>query len=275
MATPAATFPPRHPHTRVRARMPRVLVKQARTLTTIASIVTLCAMPCFAQQQPSPQPAPPATNAAPNIPANLPPGTRKVADQGQADRTPLHTTLRPVQADLRQGGAGEENFSILYTFRDTDGRTKYARVSGAITAIFPQSEYADLPGPGSQAALIPAGTTFHLGKIKRFDTIAPVPQSARYTPPSLTYSASTSTTLRTPQRAETGVQTRADIAPPLSPSPTSADAGASRGQPNAPAPIPAASEPPTRGMLSDETYRRTRVRELLTAAVNVDLNTTR
>lgn len=205
-----------------------------------------------------------AARAPAQVPAHLPPGTQRVSDQGISDLTRLRTTLRTTQPDLRLG----QNFSDLYKFQDTDGSRKFARVSGALTAIFPQSEYAD--AQGGQVALIPAGTTFHIGRIKRFESFAPVPTSATFVPSALT--ATTQASLLVPVRSDSVISTHLDSHP----RPTSPASAASFSNSHAAAAAvlpPVALTPPLslppRGMLSDESYRRKRIRELLTTAATL------
>ncbi|MAY74474.1 MAG: hypothetical protein CMJ31_07185 [Phycisphaerae bacterium] len=82
----------------------------------------------------------------------------RLVDQGYTDVSPLQTSLRNIQAQLRAPTGFEELFDIGV---DRSGETVYARSDGGVTALFPQSIYA--PTGTGDIALIPPGTTFVIG----------------------------------------------------------------------------------------------------------------
>lgn len=175
----------------------------------------------------------------------LPPGAKRV-EQGVADDGPLKSSLRVIQPQLRL----PQNFGDVYSFRDRDGKSKYARVSGGLTAVFDQSEYVDTRD--GTLPLIPAGTIFRLGRFKGFDEVAP-PRT--YTSPNLASmldSGLQSTQVSSwvdPSRPDGAAQARAAVRT----EPDRAETSRER--------VPPA------GMLSDESYRRARVRALMAEAL--------
>jgi hypothetical protein len=82
-------------------------------------------------------------------------------EQGVADRGPLAVSRRVAPADLRV----PQDFERVYRI-DSPSRRKamgdlFARRSGAITAVFPRSQYVETRF-GSLAE-VPAGTTYYIG----------------------------------------------------------------------------------------------------------------
>lgn len=181
--------------------------------------------------------------AAPEpLPTSLPPGASRV-DQGTTDTGPLRSSLRVIQPNLRM----PQNFGDVYSFRDRDGKMKYARVSGGVTAVFDSSEYVDTSR--GTFPLIPASTVFHLGSLRSFNDAAP--PAANYVSPN--FAVSNVSSIQSSVASTRIDATRPDGAAALAitrvaPSPT-------RSEPE--------REPPAWGMLSNESYRRSRVRELL------------
>ncbi|MCB9838138.1 MAG: hypothetical protein H6813_02265 [Phycisphaeraceae bacterium] len=88
-------------------------------------------------------------------------------DQGVADLDGLNTSNRLIPIDLRE----ENDFAGLYESPELGGRL--IRRSGAITAVFPRSEYA--ASEGFIFPVIPAGTEFFIGPMTITDPA--------YTPP--------------------------------------------------------------------------------------------
>lgn len=89
----------------------------------------------------------------------------KAVDQGVADRNPLSASERVVPLDLRQPTGFERLFEITgpggrLETRGTGGGV-FFRVSGALVATFPRSEYVGTPI--GERAVIPAGTVFSIG----------------------------------------------------------------------------------------------------------------
>lgn len=79
-------------------------------------------------------------------------------DQGVADTGPLSANRRVVPLDLRVPAG----FDRVYQFGQ--GRSsKFARVNGGLTAVFPRSTYNDR-GFGTTVE-IPPGTVFYVGKL--------------------------------------------------------------------------------------------------------------
>ena len=98
---------------------------------------------------------------APISPSNLltPAQPLTPVDQRFQDLNPLATSLRSLPTDLRQ----PSNFDRVYRVRTPGGAQdeQFARVSGALTALFPRSEYTQTKR-GARAD-VPAGTIFYIG----------------------------------------------------------------------------------------------------------------
>lgn len=83
----------------------------------------------------------------------------KTVTPGTSDVSPLSLDLRNSGGDLRQPAA----FDRVYELRMGPGKTvQYARIDGALVAIFPRSTYA--ASPYGNVATIPPGTTFYIGR---------------------------------------------------------------------------------------------------------------
>ncbi|MEM8756385.1 MAG: hypothetical protein AAGF47_01210 [Planctomycetota bacterium] len=76
-------------------------------------------------------------------------------EPGIDDISPVSVSQRVQREDPRQ----PVGFERVYEFVDADGRTRYARVNGAVHAVFDQAWYTSL---GSAA--VPAGTRFIIGE---------------------------------------------------------------------------------------------------------------
>lgn len=177
-------------------------------------------------------------------------------EQGVADISPLSKQMRVLQPRL----SVPSRFEDVYAFRDERGRERFARVSGAVTAVFPQSEYV-LTRQGVAPA-IPAGTVFHIGGLKKFEDIAPVPGSASAARPG---SVSSAASTMSDSRASFPI---APVQPGAEPRKTTRPPG-ERGRVTATEPPASALKlrPPVMTMLTNEGFRRSRVRELLTSVV--------
>jgi hypothetical protein len=88
-------------------------------------------------------------------------------EPGIGDLGPLTTSTRLLPFDLRQPSGFERVFRVpgssrgLGTITPAGSDDQYARVSGAITAVFPRSEYFE-SGNGIRPA-VPSGTVFYIG----------------------------------------------------------------------------------------------------------------
>lgn len=106
------------------------------------------------------QTAAPATGGTP---AGLTP-----VDQGRADVGPLGLSLRRLQLDFRRPTGFDRVFQFTGPAAGTGGAQSsnaaggLARVSGALTAVFPRSTYVT-SREGQTFAAIPAGTRFLIG----------------------------------------------------------------------------------------------------------------
>jgi hypothetical protein len=83
-------------------------------------------------------------------------------DQGIADSEPLGVSFRDLQVDLRIPTGFESVYRLQTPARlGAPGGTFFMRMDGSITAVFPQSVYAD--SPWGQLPMIPPGTIFYIG----------------------------------------------------------------------------------------------------------------
>lgn len=180
----------------------------------------------------------------------------ELVDEGVGDADSLSTSLRRLQPDPR----APYDFDRLYR---VPGRSDLLmRRQGAITAVFPESRYA--ASKRGVFPLIPPGTIFHIGA---FDPASfPGAGEARAPDPttqspnrvdgraSLRYSEEESASLFVPLRARGRVSGRAQGRAGAPPSP-GADA----------------ADDTTPTMWTDESYRRSRLRAILTAARGAEI----
>lgn len=193
-------------------------------------------------------------------------------EQTIGDVDPLRRGSRLVPLDLRTPSNFDRVYRIPGAARgipadpfgaSAGGGDRFVRISGAVTAVFPRSEYT--PTRGGLAAEIPAGTVFHIGRLDLPD--APVPPR---TAPGQISSAAPSMAVGGPvdARAWTG-RIEPLASPPGGPAASVASPPAPPGaRPSAPV---ARAGPdrslPAAGLLADVEYRARRTRLLLDAAV--------
>ena len=83
----------------------------------------------------------------------------KTVSPGTADISPLSRDLRISGGDLRQ----PSGFDRVYELRMGPNKVvRYARIDGALVAVFPQSTYT--PTAFGDVATIPPGTVFYIGR---------------------------------------------------------------------------------------------------------------
>lgn len=152
-------------------------------------------------------------------------------EQGVADVDPAATSMRYVDPGLRQ----ESDFELVHRLPGDEAR--FARRAGAVTAVFPRSEYYAMR-KGVLTA-IPGGTVFYIGALPELDGAPSTTATSRPVTPTATERID----LRTAP-ALMGVRAGATIA-----------TGEGRG------PSITMRETPVRTM-SDETYRRERLRRI-------------
>jgi len=193
---------------------------------------------------------------APISPSNLltPAQPLTPVDQRFQDLNPLATSLRSLPTDLRQ----PSNFDRVYRVRTPGGAQdeQFARVSGALTALFPRSEYTQTKR-GTRAD-VPAGTIFYIGGL-------PHAGPGRIGPHQLGVGAQGSPWAAV-ERADSLVDRRFDpFAAPARVGP--ADPLAAPAEPDRSLyEHRCARVPPAPHIFTDEAYRARRLRELLTTA---------
>lgn len=222
-------------------------------------VLTLGGVVCARAQQPVrdglPQSAPPASR--PSTPPQPHDGlihlgqgvTLRAVEAGREDAGRLLRSGRLSRVDLRVPNSFERVYRVESPTLGTSAPARFARVSGALIAIFPQSEY-EATETGVRPT-VPAGTVFAIGKeaaARLINSGSSAPRRALADRPA--------TAVRTSQR----VDTRADMAAPkLTPGvgdvpAEAASVGAELGLPRG------------RSIWGDEAYRAIRVAELLDRA---------
>jgi len=188
-------------------------------IVCVTTCTTICASSTLAQ------------SASPALPIS---GLRPV-DAGRADVGPTSVSFRQIQTDFRRPLDFEQVFELA------SGR--FARKSGAVTAVFPRSSYV-LRGDGSVGAAVPADTRFVIGRA--IEPVAPsrAAPSANIAPLAVSTGATTAADRRADHRVARGTFAMPRPALPLAVGATVAP----------------------RGMLTSEAYRVNRIGELLADA---------
>jgi hypothetical protein len=168
--------------------------------------------------------------------AGLTPVEQTVGDVG-----PLSTSLRIAPADMRVPMDFDRVYRVPWSIARPGGSggaggERLARVSGGITAVFPVSEYG-VTSKGRVVPLVPAGTVFHIGTPPEARGEGPVRRASVFA-----VSSESDNTVSTAARA--GVASV--IAPERGGTVEVATAGGARAT----------------HVMSDEAYRRQRVREM-------------
>ena len=159
----------------------------------------------------------------------------KPVDQGFEDQGPLAASRRLAPTDLRAPSAFDRVFRVTNGGRDTGS---FARVQGALVAVFPRSQY-NLTSKGLSIPT-PAGTVFHIGAPRD-----PGPGTGPKSP------------IGSAPRPSIGDRLDTRVAPPVLERPT------------VPRPVARASDAPL-SLFTDETYRARRVASLLDRALGRD-----
>ncbi len=183
-------------------------------------------------------------------------------DAGRPDMSPFSLSFRRLQMDLRLPLGFDQVYQIdpapplLGAVGRPTGAPRFARRSGALTAVFPRSEYQSTED--GVKVIVPADTRFHIGPMDGGLTpAAPAP-----TGPSSWHGASTVASMiadhsvdRGVRRAGPGPQAAVSVAMPPAPVP-----------PAPPSPPIAAQAATREGMMTSEVYRVRRLTSLLNEA---------
>lgn len=154
-------------------------------------------------------------------------------DPNTSDVSPLGLSFRQLRLDFRR----PMDFDRVYRLRGADGRPKYARMSGGLTAVFPRSRYVQVNEQGDSVAVVPPDTRWIIGAL---------------TPASAPVMELVPAWNRVDRFADSGVLRAADLRVDRARwEPTAWNQGV--------------AERPS--MLTDETYRGRRVADLLAAAL--------
>ncbi|MBY0262378.1 MAG: hypothetical protein K2Q20_08540 [Phycisphaerales bacterium] len=187
-----------------------------------------------------------ATAAAP-AQTRRPAPTLTPVEQNVGDLGPLTTSLRTPPADLRtpmefdrvyRVPGSSRGINIPQALSPAGGQdgSRLARVSGGITAVFPSSDYMQTKKSGI-VPVVPAGTVFYIGPIPQ----AAPPQTRRISP----FAVDTLAVLASDTRsAPAPILWEAELKP-------------------APAPLPTPVGRRHLHVMTDEQYRRDRVRRVL------------
>lgn len=179
------------------------------------------------------------------------PGTRPVdsrglkrLDQGYEDIDPLRASLRMQPVDLRM----PLDFDAVYSLPGRGATDRLVRMSGALAAVFPRSEYASMER--GVRVLVPANTVFYIGSLP-----AGAEETPRVVAPG---SAAARADLGRADSAADGLARTLDV----STASFANDVGAMSDARVAPRALATAG----RGIMNDEGYRAARVRQLLETA---------
>lgn len=174
-------------------------------------------------------------------------------DAGRPDMSPFALSFRRLQIDLRRPLGFDQVYQIdpappmIGAVGRPVGAPRYARRSGALTAVFPRSEY--MATEDGVKVVVPPDTRFYIGSVE--DVLRPAGSAlgAAHTAPAL-------------HAADTGASTVADHR-----ADRVADRTGARPAPSTPqASTPVATDRAREGMMTSETYRVHRVRALLDEA---------
>lgn len=222
----------------------------ALVLNTALGTLALAAWPALGQSPTGTDPTP--------LPAGQLRGLTPV-DAGRPDVSPFALSFRRLQIDLRRPLGFDQVYQIdpapplIGAMGRPTGPPRYARQSGALTAVFPRSEYR--PTEDGVKVVVPADARFHIGRVDDVVTpagSAPAPAQPRTSP--AWHGANTAANTMADNRADRGAP-RNEIRTAAA---TSQTAAASTSSPTA---------SPSEGMMSSEAYRIRRLRELLGEAV--------
>lgn len=169
-------------------------VSMRSTLSTYLMIILALAARNAAASAQSASPA--SVPASPPRPIALDAGARtsfERVDQTVSDINPLRFSLYSLGTDLRAPTGFEAVFRIpnpaSTLYRPTSGSTagggadeRLARISGALTAVFPRSDYFVKEETGLQAK-VPADTVYYIGRLPA-PAAAPISEAARAVPES-------------------------------------------------------------------------------------------
>lgn len=178
------------------------------------------------------------------------------------DLNPIRTSLRVIQPDPRVPTGFEQVYRLRTAPNARPGSPdQFARVSGALTAVFPHSEYRRTKR-GVQAQ-IPAGTVYYIGALpgaSAFNSVSPQPRPSPSGAPErigpiVPEQARTrvAAALASPDDSSFIRQTDAHTSPPDGVSRHPAESDLTR-----------AAQPT---MLDDESFRSARLRQLLDHAM--------
>jgi hypothetical protein len=178
--------------------------------------------------------------------------TLHAVEAGREDAGRLLRSGRLPRVDLRVPNSFERVYRVDSPTLGAATPPRYARVSGALIAIFPQSEY-EMTESGPRST-IPAGTVFAIGREAAARVINPGsggPQGPEVDRPAAA--------IRTSQRVDMRANIGAEFPPPTPSTPASASSAASQ--------VGIEFSPPRSGSIwGDEAYRAARVAELLDRA---------
>lgn len=231
--------------------------------------------------------------------------TLQTVDPRHDDVGPLALSLRDLQPDLRQPTGFEKVYRIGQ--RSPNGDDRFARVSGALAAVFNRSEYTRVQRRNGGSAIrvdVPAGTIYYIGGIpaqrnwgwnanadpdavrasasgagidSRADTtastrVAPLPPQSIATPASPTPTTAPTSASHgniSPAPTASGPSKNAAKAQPTANQPGSASSPTSVGNRNEAAQAPRPSTITDRpGIMNNEAFRVERIRSLLQTAAN-------
>ncbi len=184
----------------------------------------------------------------------------KVVEPGVGDVGPVATGTRLLPTDLRQPSGFERVYRVpgstrgVYGLAPSEAGERLARVDGAITAVFPRSEYVKTKK--GIRPVFPADTIFYIGNSPLLDLPAPAaPHERSVNAVSYAYGVPPSTMQVASLRASAEL---ADLR---------VHPGEDRYFEEPARPLKPDEPPPAANVFTDEQFRRARIRSLLMSAV--------
>lgn len=185
--------------------------------------------------------------------------TLRVVDQGTEDMGPLARSSRMSRIDLRMPSGFDRVYRVESSTLGDAAPARYARVSGALVAIFPRSEYAT--SERGTSILVPAGTVYAIGAESAATVMASQRPSTLPRPETMDRRASARVDTRVEMRAESAA-TRVEMSA-VRELATGSDTGADASAPAGDWSPSAAGIAAPMSIWTDERYRAARITALL------------
>lgn len=204
-------------------------------------------------------------------------------DATYADLNPLGTSTRALRPDLRSPTGFDRVYRVPGSARGiqvpgaiASNQPKFERISGGLTAVFSASEYTK-DEDGHILPVTPTGTVYYIGGVPQSTSapaaparISPLAATSRVSQYIDTLDERSATPGRAAIRADFAFDQDAVAQPTVAPTLTYPPKGApaTTHAPTTPADHLAPEPRPSGRMLTDDAFRRTRIRTLLLSAAD-------